>query len=98
MTQEYWSKRKTSLGTDRIVHLFLNYIFTRDVGLMWYDLLKTPYTYRGHSDTTSSGNVRLLHHGLLHESNKDILDSLTQLLAIDSDIYTDISMNMGSLN
>ena len=98
MNQEYWSKRKTSLGTDRIVHLFLNYIFTRDVGLMWYDLLKTPYKYRGHSDTTSSGHVRLPHHGLLHESNKDILDNITQLLAMDSDIYTDTSMNMDNLN
>ncbi len=89
---EYRIKRQENIGADRMVHLFLYYIFTREIGLMWYDLLKTPYIYRGHSDTTMHGHVKLPHKGLLHESNKDILDNITILLSDDPEIYVDKSI------
>ncbi|MAH42587.1 hypothetical protein CL614_02580 [archaeon] len=94
---EYRNKRRSVIGLERWIHLILCYIFTREDGLMWYELLKTPYIYRGHSDTTISGNVKLLHKGLLHDDNKDILDGISKLLAQDQDIYVDNSMYRSDL-
>jgi len=89
MSLEYRNRRKAVMGLERLTHLILYYIFTRDSDLMWYEVLKTPYIYRGHSDTTPQGHVKLPYKGLLHEDNKDILDALAELLNMDYDIYFD---------
>ena len=49
---------------DDIILMQALYQIVSDAGYLNYDQAATPYIYKGHSDTTISGNVRLPYQGL----------------------------------
>ena len=87
MTNYHSQKRFDAMGNEKMLHLFLYYIFSQN-GYCWYDVLTTPYIYRGHSDTTVSGHVRLPFKGISHSWNDDIEKWLYQLFQMNN-IYSE---------
>ena len=82
MNFDYVRARKMLMGDVRMLHLALFTLFASS-GLGWYKTETTPYIYRGHSDTTPSGHVKLPFKGIYHTNNSDIQDYVIQLLQMD---------------
>lgn len=82
MTYKYQDARNMLMGDRRMLHLVLFTLFASN-GYGWYNTETTPYIYRGHSDTTPSGHVRLPFRGLFHSDNEDIQNYVGDLLQIE---------------